>query len=153
MGRRYKPAGTPSTPDTNQLWTTIINHQNTLFHTAKGLPFTYIVTQLPDGTPGNEILFSRKAKTITRSTVNIAYQRVKEIQGEIIGEGMEDDGQEDELQRKEHRTGHGVVTGPKQLGVFGASYIYAVFRGIGVIRDEEGEETGGETCDGGELLQ
>ena len=119
MGRRYQ--ATPDLSlDTDALWTTIIHHQNTIFHTAKGLPFTYTVTQLPDGTLGNEILFSRKSKSITRSTVNIAYQRVREL---------------------------GEVKGPKQLGVFGASYIYALFRGIGVIRDEAGEETGGETSE------
>ena len=149
MGRRCKPAGNPSTPDTDQLWTTIINHQNTTFHTAKGLPFTYTINILPDGTPGNEILFSRKAKTITRSTVNIAYHRVREIQGDGQRDGTESG------QRDGQTTGHRTVTGPKQLGVFGASYIYALFRGIGVIRDEDGEalsESGQETNGSGELL-
>ena len=94
----------------NDLWTAIINHQNTLFYTAKGLPFTYTVTTLPDGTVGNEMLISRKSKSITRATVNVAYERV------LL---MVQTGEE--------------ITGPKQLRVFGASYLYAVFRGIGVI--------------------
>ncbi len=50
----------------------------------------------------------RKNKSITRSSVEIAYQKVLELEG--------------------------IVTGPKKLGVFGASYLYPVFIRIGVIR-------------------
>lgn len=45
---------------------------------------------------GNEVFFSRKEKSVTRATVNKAYRRMTEE----------------------------TITGSKQLGVFGASYIY-----------------------------
>ena len=53
------------------LWQKITASQHMLFHTAKGLPFTYEIR-------GNEIFFSRKEKSITRATVNKSYQRMKE---------------------------------------------------------------------------
>lgn len=111
MGRRYQPNYYHPVGN-DELWQTILKCQNTLFHTAKGLPFTYTITMLPDGTTGNEMVISRKSKSITRATVDMAYRKVLEL---------------------------GAVTGPKQLGVFGASYLYAVFRGIGVISDESDE--------------
>lgn len=55
------------------------------------------------------MILSRKSKSITRTTVDRTYRKVLEL---------------------------GTVTGLKQLGVFGASYLYAVFQGIGVISDE-----------------
>ena len=70
------------------------------FKTSKGLSFTYKVK-------GGELFFSRKEKSITRATVDIAFQKAQEL-----GE----------------RT-----TGPKKLGVFGASYLYPVFLRLGVI--------------------
>jgi len=45
---------------------------------SKGLPFTYNITMLPDGTSGNEIVVSRRSKAITRATVDIAYQKVSQ---------------------------------------------------------------------------
>ena len=89
------------------IWNNIILHQNELLHTAKGLPFTYSIKMLPDGSLGNEIVVSRRSKTITRATVDKAYQKVIEL---------------------------GEVQGPKQLGVFGASYLYVIFKVIGVIK-------------------
>lgn len=50
----------------------------------------------------------RKEKSITRATVDLAYQKVLEMGG--------------------------IVEGPKKLGVFGASYLYPVFVRLGVIR-------------------
>ena len=51
---------------------------------------------------GNEIFFSRKEKSITRATVNKAYHRMKEE----------------------------TITGSKQLGVFGASYLLPVLQTV-----------------------
>lgn len=90
------------------IWNNILLHQNELLHTAKGLPFTYAIKTLPDGTVGNEIVVSRRSKTITRATVDKAYQKVMEL---------------------------GAVKGPKQLGVFGAPYLFVIFKVIGVIKE------------------
>ena len=51
--RRYQPNSNDPICPTTAIWQTIIKNQNTLFHTAKGLPFQYIVTMLPDRTTGN----------------------------------------------------------------------------------------------------
>lgn len=56
---------------------------------------------------GNEIFFSRRERSITRATVNNALQKSL-----LLGEK---------------------VTGPKALGVFGASYLYPVFVRIGIL--------------------
>ncbi len=56
---------------------------------------------------GNEMFVSRKDKSITRASVMMAFHKALELER--------------------------VVTGPKKLGTFGASYLYPVFREIGVI--------------------
>lgn len=91
---RYADTTAYTEPE-NHLWEKIIEQQGTVFHTAKGLPFTYEIR-------GNEIFFSRKEKSVTRSTVNRAYQK-------LITEE---------------------ITGSKQLGLFGASYLYPVLKSI-----------------------
>ena len=58
---------------------------------------------------GNEMFVSRKDKSITRATVMVAFHKALEL--------------------------NRVVTGPKKLGTFGASYLYPVFREIGVITE------------------
>ena len=80
------------------LWDAVDLYADFPFHTAKGLKFTYTVK-------GNELFVNRKEKSITRATVELAYQRV---QGEKI-------------------------TGPKQIGTFGASYLYPLFVRFGII--------------------
>lgn len=82
------------------VWDILVLFQDLPFFTSKGLEFTYIIK-------GNEIFFSRKEKSVTRSTVDIALKKALEL------------GEE--------------ATGPKKLGVFGASYIYPVFIRIGLI--------------------
>jgi hypothetical protein len=62
---------------------------------------------------GNEMFVDRKEKSITRATVNMAFWKAMELDG--------------------------VVTGPKKLGTFGASYLYPVFVKIGIIRLPEGQ--------------
>lgn len=85
------------------LWDAIIKFQKYPFKTAKGLKFTYELK-------GNEIFFTRKEKSVTRATVNLALDKVLELKSE----GKE-------------------ISGPKKLGCFGASYVYPVFIRIGVI--------------------
>ena len=77
------------------LWKQIIEQQGKTYYTAKGLPFTYEIK-------GNEILFSRKEKPVSRATVNHAY----------------------------HRMVNEEITGSKQLAVFGASYLFPLLKGI-----------------------
>lgn len=83
------------------MWDTILLFQSYPFYTAKGLKFTYTVK-------GREIFVSRKEKSITRATVELAFQKALSM-GRI-------------------------VSGPKKLGVFGASYLYPIFIRIGVIK-------------------
>lgn len=60
------------------------------------------------------MFLSRKDKSITRSTVNLAFRKALELQREL-----------------------GMVSGPKKLGCFGASYLYPVFLEIGIICSEQ----------------
>ena len=57
---------------------------------------------------GHEIFITRKDKSITYSRVKKAQEEVEKLDG--------------------------LVTGPKKLGVFGASYLYPIFIEIGVIK-------------------
>lgn len=77
------------------MWERLTEQQGKTYYTAKGLPFTYNIR-------GNEIIFSRKEKPITRATVNRAYNRIVEEE----------------------------ISGSKQLGVFGASYLFPVLKDI-----------------------
>jgi hypothetical protein len=86
------------------LWDTLVLFQEYPFCTAKGLRFSYIIK-------GNEIFFTRKAKSVIRATVNLALKEVIKLQENGIK-----------------------ITGPKKLGCFGSSYLYTVFIRIGVIR-------------------
>ena len=92
------------------LWEVIVAFAEYSFATSKGLRFNYTIN-------GNELHISRKEKSVTKSSVNIAFKMAME------------------LQREGHK-----ITGPKMLGCFGASYLYPIFIRIGVIRDGE-EET------------
>lgn len=90
-------------PDAEEyLWRTIEVFENYLFQTAKGLPLRYTMK-------GGELFFSRREKSVTKATVIEAFHRAREIQVK-----------------------QGFVSGPKKLGTFGASYLYAVFLRIGV---------------------
>ena len=94
------------------MWNAIVAFQGYPFKTSKGLSFTYKVK-------GGELFFTRKEKSITRSTVDIAFQKALEL-----GEK---------------------ATGPKKLGVFGASYLYPVFVRLGVINKRWQESTSQNT--------
>lgn len=86
------------------LWQAIEIFENYLFQTANGFPLRYTIR-------GGEIFFTRKEKSVTKATVMQAFLKVREIQKQ-----------------------EGFVSGPKKLGTFGASYLYAVFLRIGVCK-------------------
>ncbi|MCC8076232.1 MAG: hypothetical protein LIO95_09905 [Clostridiales bacterium] len=86
-------------PTVENLWEALLLFQSCPFHTAKGLEFSYTIK-------GGELFVSRKEKSITRSSVEMAFRRALAL---------------------------GEVSGPKKLGVFGASYLYPVFLRLGVI--------------------
>lgn len=86
------------------LWNVFLVFEGDTFETVKGLLFTYRVK-------GHELFVDRKEKSITRSTVNMAFRRVLQMNGE--------------------------VSGPKKIGTFGASYIYAMFLRFGLINGME----------------
>ena len=90
---------------TDLLWNTLIAFEEYPFKTAKGLRFQYTVK-------GNELFISRKEKSVTRASVNMAFETAVRLQRE----GSK-------------------ITGPKMLGYFGASYLYPIFIRIGVICD------------------
>lgn len=94
-------------PGENALWKAIVLFAGYPFKTSKGLEFTYTVKKKHNGESGNELIITRKEKTITKATVLMAYQKALEFGG--------------------------VVSGPKKLGTFGASYLYPVFVRFGVI--------------------
>ncbi|MCD7841152.1 MAG: hypothetical protein LUG56_01650 [Lachnospiraceae bacterium] len=98
-----------------ELWELLVSHQGEPFYTVKGLPFHYTIR-------GGELFVDRRSKSITRATVQKAYDRILEFPEEI--------------------------TGPKKLNAFGAPYIWAVFRKFGIVgggRTKSGEDDGG--CD------
>ena len=91
------------------LWDALIALQGETFSTAKGLAYTYLIRERRDGEMSGEMFISRKEKSLTQSTVYMAFHKALEL--------------------------NGVVTGPKKLGTFGASYLYPVFIRLGVIHE------------------
>lgn len=91
------------------LWDVITAHEGKSFATKKGLPFTYAIK-------GGELFTDRRERSITRSTFEKAYDKLERDQ---CGEGAP---------RR--------IVGPKTLNVYGAPYVWAVFVGIGLIKEE-----------------
>ena len=91
------------------LWEALLLFQNYPFYTSQKLGFIYTIR-------GNEMFISRKGKSITRATVNVALKKALELQNAGVP-----------------------ISGPKKLGCFGASYLYPVFIHLGVI-SQKGEE-------------
>jgi hypothetical protein len=89
------------------LWNALLKFEGYPFKTAKGLRYYYTIK-------GNEIFFSRKEKSVTKASVVIALETAIDLQKN----GTQ-------------------ITGPKMLRCFGASYLYPVFRKLGVICDSE----------------
>lgn len=103
------------------LWSCILAFEHYPFTTTSGLPFTYTFKPNRHGQPGNEIVVSRKEKTITRSSVEKALSVVI--------------GKNEPLPVK--------MSTPKELGVFGASYIYPVFIRFGLVEHIGSNQRGG----------
>ncbi len=96
------------------LWDRIASLQGTVFKTSGrngtgGVEFTYSVRKDKNGSWCGEMFISTKEKSITRATVMRAYQKAAELGG--------------------------VVSGPKKLGTFGASYLYSIFIRLGLIKN------------------
>ncbi len=81
----------------DRIWEQITNRQGKIFYTKKGLPFTYYIK-------GGELFASRRERSITRSTFESAYQKMK---------GHPED-----------------IKGPKALNVYGAPYVWAILHTI-----------------------
>lgn len=100
-------------PDEIELWNLILKNQGEPFTTSgrgrrPGIQFIYTISTNADGAPGAEMFVSSRSKSITRSTILYAYRKVKQMDG--------------------------CVAGPKSIGVHGDSYIYAIFKALGVIK-------------------
>jgi hypothetical protein len=93
-------------PSIEEVWEQIIAYQGCTFFTSKGLEFTYTVK-------GGEIFFSRKEKSVTRASVEIALEKVRELDGK--------------------------VSGPKKLACYGSSYLYPVFVWLGLVEQKPKE--------------
>ena len=89
------------------MWDVLIAFEGNSFQTAKGLRYTYTVK-------GNELFFSRKEKSVTRSSVEMALETAIELRKSNVR-----------------------IRGPKMLRCFGASYLYPIFIRFGVICDGE----------------
>lgn len=83
-----------------KLWDIVAEHEGETFYTAKKLSFTYRIK-------GGEMFTDRRERSITRSTFEKAYLKVKENPE--------------------------TVRGPKALNVFGGPYVWAVLKQIGAI--------------------
>ena len=97
-------------PMDEYIWNLIVTHEGETFLTARGLQFSFHRKTGKAGEPLGELVIDRKEKTLTRNTVLLAYDRALEIQSR-----------------------EGCVSGPKKLGVFGASYLYPIFLALGII--------------------
>ena len=89
------------------LWNTLEYLQGCIFHTVgragkEGLRFRYEIR-------GGEMFIDRKEKSVTRATINLAFDNTRK------------------LQKKD-----GCVSDPKKIGTFGASYLYPIFLRLGV---------------------
>ena len=111
-----KPFGQHAQPLTDPeeiiLWNKILENQNRQFSTSgrgsrPGIQFTYSISTNNDGSPGAEVFVSTRAKSITRSTILYAFRKVRNMD---------------------------CVPGQKAIGVHGDSYIYAIFKELGVIK-------------------
>lgn len=116
--KRYWEAGLSGVEQEKELlWTCVEHFEGYKFKTQRELPFTYLIKLTRGGTKGGELIFSRKAKGVTRATVELAYDRVAEA-------------------REKQSRRIPVMETPKKLNVFGASYIYAMFLRFGIICEE-----------------
>lgn len=111
------------------LWKTLIAYQNYPFYTSKGLPFFYTVKHKKNGEYSGELEISRKeeSKTLTRSSVFLAFQII--LENMPVMADCENAGSHNTVfEPKEYK-------GPKAIGqIFGISYIYSMFWKFGLIK-------------------
>ena len=93
----------PTDPEEIALWNVIVSHAGDTLTTSGR--GTRPGKAFTYTIRGAEMFVSNRSKSITRSTILFAYHKVK---------GKE-------------------ISGPKMIGVHGDSYIFAVFKGLGVI--------------------
>lgn len=114
------------------LWQCMIAFQNYPFYTTSGLSFSYTVRRKKNGEYSGELEISRKeeSKTLTRSSVLLAFHKV--LEGIRVAEGMYlDDTSFTALIPAEYK-------GPKSIGqIFGISYVYSLFWRWGLIQVPE----------------
>ena len=94
------------TAEENAFWQQFTNCAGQTFTTIRGLDFSFQIR-------GNEVIVSRKEKSLTRATVIQGYRKAKELIK--IGQN---------------------INGPRVLGVFGASYLMPIFNALGVFDDK-----------------
>lgn len=101
------------------LWSLIISHQSTPFHTASGLPFTYTIKIGKKGQLTKELIIDRReqSKTLTWSSIRVAFEKV--------------------MRDKEAGKGN-CYDRPKAIGdIRGVSYAYSMFWRFGIIEVPE----------------
>lgn len=96
------------------LWDTLVYLEGCIFRTSgrkcrEGLLFRYRVR-------GGEMFIDRKEKSITKSTVTLAFSNALKLQQQ-----------------------NGCVPGPKSLKTFGSSYLYPIFLRLGICTESETE--------------
>ena len=103
----------------SDLWSLIISHQSTPFHTASGLPFTYTIKIGKKGQLTKELIIDRReqSKTLTWSSIRVAFEKV--MMDKKAGKGTYYDR-------------------PKAIGdIRGVSYAYSMFWKFGIIEVPE----------------
>lgn len=119
------------------LWQCVIAFQNYPFYTTSGLPFSYTVKKKKNGEYSGELEISRKeeSKTLTRSSVLLAFHKV--LEGIRVAESTtlevmdSEDVPSTALMPVEYK-------GPKAIGqIFGISYVYSLFWRWGLIQVPE----------------
>ena len=61
-----------------ECWSRLLSLQGVVFHTARGMPFTYTIH-------GGVMRVDRKSNPITKATVELAYKTAVEADGEVPG--------------------------------------------------------------------
>ena len=97
-------------PSEERLWNCVVAFRGYVFHTVKGLPFSYEIKLGRNGSLTKELWIDRRegSKSLAWSSVMLAFRNVKEVGS--------------------------VVERPKALGdIRGVSYIYGMFCGFGLV--------------------
>ena len=101
-------------PSEERLWNCVVAFRGYVFHTVKGLPFSYEIKLGRNGSLTKELWIDRResSKSLAWSSVMLAFGNVKEIGA--------------------------VVERPKALGdIRGVSYIYGMFCRFGLVADKK----------------